>query len=316
MKRNSLRLLAVSAAYFALSSAYAADAVTGTTTTTTTSTSTSGSADPVVAPAAVPARKIASRFESLAGSPENAASLVAGLRSGTEITLSAPDSTTGISFTPTTRPMGYGNITRALSLAQRQLAAQGITEPTPEQLHIALNGGTVTSVDSSGATQTVEVPGVLQLRSQGMGWGQIAHKLSVSPGNRPLTTSGVSGTGTSGTETSGTAATSGTGTSGTSATAGTSATTRTQGNSAALRGYGGGAIVSGDGSMMHGRAPGYSSVAQTRTEVQARGQVQAQAHSRAPVIQASGASSHAGNTLISIGNHGKGPVSGHGNGRF
>ncbi len=313
MKRNSLRLLAVSAAYFALSPAYAADAVTA---TTTTSTSASGSVDPVVAPSAVPARKIASRFESLAGSPENAASLVAGLRSGTEITLSAPDSTTGISFTPTTRPMGYGNITQALSLAQRQLAAQGITEPTPEQLHIALNGGTVTSVDSSGATQTVEVPGVLQLRSQGMGWGQIAHKLSVSPGNRPLPTSGVSGTGTSGTETSGTAATSGTGTSGTSATAGTSATTRTQGNSTALRGYSGGAIVSGDGSMMHGRAPGYSGVAQTRTEVQARGQVQAQAQSRAPVIQASGASSHAGNTLISIGNHGKGPVSGHGNGRF
>lgn len=314
MKRNSLRLLAVSAAYFALSPAYAADAVTATTTTTSTSTSTSGSVDPVVAPSAVPARKIASRFESLAGSPENAASLVAGLRSGTEITLNAADSTTGISFTPTTRPMGYGNITQALSLAQRQLAAQGITAPTPEQLHIALNGGTVTSVDSSGASQTVEVPGVLQLRSQGMGWGQIAHKLSVSPGNRPLPTSGVSGSGTSGTETSGTAATSGT--SGTSATAGTSATTRTQGNSAALRGYGGGAIVSGDGSMMHGRAPGYSSVAQTRTDVQARGQVQAQAQSRAPVIQASGASSHAGSTLISIGNHGKGPVSGRGNGRF
>lgn len=293
MNKITMRLLAVSAAYFALNSAYAADAVVGTTTTTSTS------ADPAAATAAVPARRIASRFESLAGSPENAASLVAGLRSGTEITLSAPGATTGISFTPTTRPMGYGNITQALSLAQRQLAAQGITEPTPEQLHIALNGGTVTSVDSSGASQTVEVPGVLQLRSQGMGWGQIAHKLSVNPGNRPVTASGTSGT------------------SGTSATAETSTATRTQGSSAALRSsYSGGAIVSGDGSMVHGRAPGYSSVAQTRTEVQARGQVQAQAHSRAPVIQASGASSHSGNTLVSIGNHGKSPVSGRGNGRF
>lgn len=314
MNKNAMRLLAVSAAYFALSSAYAADAVTGTT-TTSTSTSTSGSAAPVVATAAVPARKIASRFESLAGSPENAASLVAGLRSGTEITLSAPDSTTGISFTPTTRPMGYGNITQALSLAQRQLAAQGITEPTPEQLHIALNGGTVTRIDSSGATQTVEVPGVLQLRSQGMGWGQIAHELSVSPGNRPLTTSGVSGTATSATETSGTAATSGTSGTGTSATAGTSATTRTQGSSTARHGYSGGAIVSGDGSMVHGRAPGYSSVAQTRTEVQTRGQVQAQSHSRAPVIQASGASSIVGSASLGMGN-GKGPAPGRGNGRF
>ncbi|MBI3094098.1 MAG: hypothetical protein HYY97_04440 [Rhodocyclales bacterium] len=313
MNKNAMRLLAVSAAYFALSSAYAADAVTGTTTTTTTSTS--GSADPVVATAAMPASRIASRFESLAGSPENAASLVAGLRSGTEITLSAPDSTTGISFTPTTRPMGYGNITQALSLAQRQLAAQGITEPTPEQLQIALNGGTVTRIDSSGATQTVEVPGVLQLRSQGMGWGQIAHELSVSPGNRPLTTSGVSGTGTSATETSGTAATSGSSGTGTSATAGTSATTRTQGSSSARLGYGGGAIVSGDGSMVHGRAPGYSSVAQTRTEVQTRGQVQAQSHSRAPVIQASGASSIVGSASLGMGN-GKGPAPGRGNGRF
>ena len=138
MRKHTLRLLAVSATYFALGSAFAADAVSTTTATSTASTTgtTTG---------AVPARRIASRFEILAGSPENAASLVAGLRSGGEITLASPDAATGVVFTPTTRPMGYGNITQALSLAQRQLAAQGITEPTPEQLHIALNGGTVTS---------------------------------------------------------------------------------------------------------------------------------------------------------------------------
>lgn len=222
MRKHTLRLLAVSAVYFSLSPAYAADAV---------ATRVTDSPSAMVAPAAasVPAGRIASQFESLAGSPENAASLVAGLRSGSEITLTTADPATGVSFTPPTRPMGYGNVTRALSLAQRQLAAQGIVEPTPEQLRMALNGGTTTIVDSSGATQTVQTTGVLQLRSQGMGWGQIAHQLSLSPSNRPLAATGS-----------------------TSTTTTTSTAASAQGGS-----YRHGAIVGGDGSLMHGRAPGY-----------------------------------------------------------
>jgi hypothetical protein len=280
MRKHTLRLLAVSAAYFALSSAFAANAIIVTSTTAGTATGTTATGT-----AAVPASRIASRFESLAGSPENAASLVAGLRSGTEITLSSPDAATGVSFTPTTRPMGYDNITRALTLAQRQLAAQGITEPTPEQLHTALNGGTLTTVDSSGASQTVEMAGVLQLRGQGMGWGRIAHQIKLSPDNRPTTTSG------------------------------TTATT-TQGSSASQRGssYSRGAIVSGDGGIMHGRAPGTSAAIESHGQAQARGQ--ARTHPHAPVIEAGAAPSHAGNTLLSIANHGNGPVHSHGNGRF
>ena len=270
MKMHTLRLLAVSATYFALGSAFAADAV-GTTTATTTASTTGTTTD------AVPASRIASRFEILAGSPENAASLVAGLRSGSEITLNSPDAATGVAFTPTTRPMGYGNITRALSLAQRQLAAQGITEPTPAQLSTALNGGTLTTVDGSGATQTVEMAGVLQLRSQGMGWGQIAHQLEVSPGNRATT-------------------------------AATQGTVDLRGSS-----HSHDMIVSGDGAIMHGRAPGFSSSAQSRTQVQSRGtsQTNASAH-----VQASRPSLVTHGSSMSMGNHGKNTIQASGKGRL
>jgi hypothetical protein len=109
----------------------------------------------------------------------NLESLVHGLRTGTAITLTSAQGTTGTSttFTPPTRPMGYGNITRAMTLATRQLSAAGITNPTPQQLQTALMGGTLTTT-----TGTVRMQGVLQLRNQGMGWGQIAHTIGVQPG--------------------------------------------------------------------------------------------------------------------------------------
>ena len=122
------------------------------------------------------------RFESLAGSKENLASLAGGLRSGNEITLieqtrTGPRATT---FVPATKPMGYGNVTRSLDLANRRLDALGISDPTAAQLKAALNGGTVTT-----ARGDVRLDGVLSLRSQGMGWGKIAHTIGVSPSGRP-----------------------------------------------------------------------------------------------------------------------------------
>jgi hypothetical protein len=120
------------------------------------------------------------QFESLAGSHENLESLAGGLRTGTRVTLTE-NTPTGIkvtTFDPPTKPMGYGNITRALTLANRQLASVGITDPTAAELRAALNGGTVKT--ASGDTQ---LQGVLQLRSQHMGWGKIAHTIGVPPGN-------------------------------------------------------------------------------------------------------------------------------------
>jgi hypothetical protein len=119
------------------------------------------------------------QFESLAGSRENLASLAGGLRTGNRVTLTERTAT-GIkatTFDPPTKPMGYGNVTRSLNLASRQLTSVGITNPTAAELRAALNGGTVRTANGN-----VQLPGVLKLRSESMGWGKIAHTIGVSPG--------------------------------------------------------------------------------------------------------------------------------------
>lgn len=136
----------------------------------------------------VPAQQLVASFTVFAGSEENASSLVNGLRSGGLITLTptTPAAAVGgttndgsLAFMPPTRPMGWGNVRHALTLAQRQLAAQGISNPTPDQLQAALMGGSV--ITATG--QTASLPGTLTLRSQGMGWGQIAHTVGAPLGN-------------------------------------------------------------------------------------------------------------------------------------
>lgn len=132
--------------------------------------------------------KIVDAFTEFAGSPENAASLVAGLRSGSEITLAGADtggtdtsgrnaaskspttSPTTTTFTSPTGPMSNGNVYLSLALAKDQLTGLGIDNPTPQQIAAALNGGTI----STGTLGTVELQGVLQLRAEGLGWGRIA----------------------------------------------------------------------------------------------------------------------------------------------
>lgn len=177
--------------------------------------------------------RIVNSFAAFAGSEANAQSLVTGLRQGSEITLTAPgtggQTGTSTTFTPPTRPMGYGNVRIALALAQEQLAQTGITQPTPEQLRVALMGGT-----------TTEFAGVLQMRADGMGWGQIAnsmgvklgHVLSGRTGQQPSTASSPASSGSAST-----GADTGTGTGITTATGGTSAavTTRNRGNSASAQ---------------------------------------------------------------------------------
>ena len=120
-------------------------------------------------------KRIDARYSGFAGSTANLESLATGLRHGTQIRLTGSGETALVQ--PPTRPMGYGNITRTLDLSSRQLAALGITDPTPQEISAALNGGTVHT-----ATGDVTLQGVLQLRSEGMGWGQIAHAIGVHPG--------------------------------------------------------------------------------------------------------------------------------------
>jgi hypothetical protein len=92
------------------------------------------------------------RYTELAGSEENAASLVKGLREGKEVTLVNGD--TIETFIPPTGNMGWGNVDNTIAIAERLLKDQGITDPTPAQLEAA-------------------VTDVLKLRADGMGWGEI-----------------------------------------------------------------------------------------------------------------------------------------------
>ena len=101
-------------------------------------------------------------YTDLAGSEENASSLVSGLRDGKPATLTMDG--TPHTFTPPTGPMGWGNVDHALALAALSLEKQGITDPTPAQLDGALTE-------------------VLNQRAAGQGWGQIAQGMGVKLGD-------------------------------------------------------------------------------------------------------------------------------------
>jgi len=128
--------------------------------------------------------RIISSFSDFAGSEANARSLVAGLRQGSEITLTVSANGgqpgTATRFTPPTRSLGYGDVRTALALARVQLAQLGIDRPTPAQIKAVLAGGGVATRVSGQATSPFLLPGVLQLRAGGIGWAKIADTMGVT----------------------------------------------------------------------------------------------------------------------------------------
>ncbi len=133
--------------------------------------------------------KISGDFNPFLGADANG--VVTGLRNGTPITLTSltPNPTPGLPpiptttvITPPTGQMGYGNVYISLALAKQQLSTLGITQPTPQQLQAALTGGTITQTGANGAITTTNLQGVLAMRSQNMGWGQIAQRLGTKLG--------------------------------------------------------------------------------------------------------------------------------------
>jgi hypothetical protein len=158
--------------------------------------------------------KISGTFNSFLGSDSTA--VVTGLRNGTPITLTrttpaitpgAEPTVTTTVITPPTGQMGHGNVFTSLALAKQQLGQLGISQPTPEQLQAALTGGKITTTTG---TET-KLDGILTMRSQGMGWGQIAQaqgtKLGpvisgLKRGNQQMTTTNASSTGTQSTSSS------------------------------------------------------------------------------------------------------------------
>lgn len=140
--------------------------------------------------------KISGDFSPFLGA--DSTKVVTGLRNGTPITLTRTSTTpsptpgglpvtttTNTVITPPTGQMGFGNVYISLALAKQQLSTLGITQPTPEQLQAALTGGTITQTTGSGTTATTtmtNLQGILTMRSQHMGWGQIAQKLGFKLG--------------------------------------------------------------------------------------------------------------------------------------
>ena len=131
------------------------------------------------------ANKFSAPFVTMAGSQENAVALATALRTGTPATLTyatlAADGTTTITtvtVTPPTKPMGWGNVSHSLGLAQVALNRAGISNPTGAQLQAALQGGSVTTADGT----TVAFAGVLQQRANGAGWGRIAQSYGTTMG--------------------------------------------------------------------------------------------------------------------------------------
>jgi hypothetical protein len=132
--------------------------------------------------------RIATQFTDVACSAENARKLVQALHGGTSVTLNANGKTA--TFTPTGN-LGYGETYIALALAAEALRSAGVTScATPEQWQAVLMGGPLNvagasstrSTSVASASSSSHFPGVLTLRSQGQGWGQIAQTTNVQLG--------------------------------------------------------------------------------------------------------------------------------------
>ena len=154
--------------------------------TTPDSSPTSTATTPATTGQTLVAGKVAYPFVALAGSQENAVALANAFRTGTAaaLTYTSTDAngqptTTTASIAPPTKPMGWGNVSHSLALAQFALNQQGITNPTGAELQAALQGGAITTADG----KTITLTGVLQQRADGMGWGRIAQSYGTTMGS-------------------------------------------------------------------------------------------------------------------------------------
>ena len=149
----------------AFSAAYAAESrITTRSTTTTAAAGTSATTE----------AKLGAEFAGFLGSETQAGAVVSGLRHGTAFSFNdgtSPGTSTPID--PPTGTLGYGNVRIALRLAQAELNTFGITHPTAGELSAVLLGGTINGT---------RVNGILAMRADGMGWGQIAKTYGMTVG--------------------------------------------------------------------------------------------------------------------------------------
>ena len=185
--RNTLLFTALAAAMFAATPAFAQDVPPDTTTTTTD--------------AGVPKDRLVDAYADtlFAGDEVAAGEAVTALRTGGDFTVTStvtqqaknPDGTlaTNPDGTPKMEtvtvettvandngPMGWGEVDHSLGLAQA-LVDGGKAGSFDEALLGTATTTTVTNADGTTTTTTTYSGGILAMRADGMGWGQIAKEL-------------------------------------------------------------------------------------------------------------------------------------------
>lgn len=164
--RNHLNLRATLLAC-CLATVFSAAHAAGIRTTTSSTTTTAA-----VGTSTTAETKLSAEFAGFLGGETQAGAVVSGLRHGTAF--SFHDGTgTSTPIAPPTGTMGYGNVRITLRLAQAELNTFGITQPTSGELSAVLLGGTIDGT---------QVNGILAMRADGMGWGQIAKTYGMTVG--------------------------------------------------------------------------------------------------------------------------------------
>lgn len=135
-------------------------------------------------------QQITTQVGPLACSPNDVQKIVDALHNGTPVTLSSTSGGQTSTFTPSGQRIGYGEAYIALALAAEQLRNSGVTScATADQWQSVLFGGPIStsssvtaSTSSSSSGGASRFPGILTLRQQGQGWGQIAQASNVQLG--------------------------------------------------------------------------------------------------------------------------------------
>jgi hypothetical protein len=251
------------------------------------------------------ANKISSDFGDFLGNVDSH-QVVTDLRNG-QWTTTTTDPVTNTTTTTTepllTGKMGWGNVKISLALAQESLSQQGIMQPTSDELYTALNGGELPLGESA---TTTTMNGILQMRSEGMGWGQIAQEYGVKLGTlMSRINSGHQSAATTGTTTTAATTTTGEGIVNASGQASGSGIVTGKGNGKGIAGQksNGKGIVNASGKSTGGS---FSSVS----------------HGSEGIVTGSGRSVGATSGIVNAGGHGNaygvsggGPGNGGGNGR-
>lgn len=151
---------------------------------------------------------LAPQLAAFAGSPENLQALAAGLTLGQPIVLTA---TTPDGITQLVTVSAFGTMTptvaaQTLERARQALITRGITQPTPEQIGVALTGGTLptpmgNAIVAGGLTGTVN-PAAMRIQRQvaglaptGPNAANVQQVLNGLTSGRPITLTGTAPTG-------------------------------------------------------------------------------------------------------------------------